>query len=84
MGKYNRECKGVTIDVYDVLRAFNVTNPALQHLVKKALCAGLRGHKDKEQDLLEIMESATRAVELEREEVVEDKPYLMKWQVEKD
>jgi hypothetical protein len=65
MGKYNRECKGVTIDVYDVLLAFNVTNPALQHLVKKALCAGLRGHKDKEQDLHEILESAKRAVELE-------------------
>lgn len=67
MGKYNRECKGVTIDVYDVLVAFNVTNPALQHLVKKALCAGLRGHKNKEQDMAEIMESAQRAVELEAE-----------------
>ena len=65
MSKYNRVCKGVTIDVYDVLTAFNVTNPALQHLVKKALCAGLRGHKDKAQDMAEILESAKRAVELE-------------------
>lgn len=65
MSKYNRVCKGVTIDVYDVLTAFNVTNPALQHLVKKALCAGLRGHKDKAQDMVEILESAKRAVELE-------------------
>lgn len=70
MGKYNRECKGVTIDVYDVLLAFNVTNPALQHLVKKALCAGLRGHKDKQQDMAEILESAKRAVELETEDIV--------------
>lgn len=67
MSKYNRVCKGVTIDVYDVLTAFNVTNPALQHLVKKALCAGLRGHKDKAQDMAEILESAKRAVELEKE-----------------
>ena len=77
MSKYNRVCKGVTLDVYDVLAAFNVTNPALQHLVKKALCAGLRGHKDRAQDMAEILESAKRAVELE----APAKSY--KWQVEK-
>ena len=65
MSKYDRPCKGVTIDVYDVLKAFEVTNPALQHLIKKALCAGLRGHKDKEQDLLEVLASAKRAIDLE-------------------
>lgn len=65
INKYNRPCKGATIDVYDVLQAFEVTNPALQHLIKKALCAGLRGHKDREQDLSEILESAKRAIELE-------------------
>lgn len=64
-GKYDRQCKGIAIDVYDVLQAFEVTNPALQHLIKKALCAGLRGHKDREQDLNEILESAKRAIELE-------------------
>jgi len=63
--KYSRQCKGATIDVYDVLQAFEVTNPALQHLIKKALCAGLRGHKDREQDMNEILESAKRAIELE-------------------
>ena len=78
MSKYNRVCKGVTLDVYDVLAAFNVTNPALQHLVKKALCCGLRGHKDKAQDMAEILESAKRAVELE----APAKSYK-KWQVEK-
>lgn len=64
--KYNRQCKGVTIDVYDVLKAFNVTDPALQHLVKKALCAGLRGYKTMQQDLQEVLESAKRAVELNK------------------
>lgn len=63
--KYNRPCKGVTIDVYDVLQAFNVTNPALQHLVKKALAVGQRGHKDKMEDLCDILASAQRAIELE-------------------
>lgn len=62
--KYSRQCKGVTIDVYDVLKAFEVTDPALQHLIKKALCAGLRGHKNKEQDLIDILDSANRALEL--------------------
>lgn len=64
--KYNRQCKGVTIDVYDVLKAFEVTDPALQHLVKKALCAGLRGHKTMQQDLEDVLESAKRAVELNK------------------
>lgn len=66
--KYNRQCKGVTIDVYDVLKAFEVTDPALQHLIKKALCAGLRGHKNKEQDLVDIFDSAKRALELYHDE----------------
>lgn len=65
MNKYDRPCKGITIDVYDVLQAFNVDNPALQHLIKKALCSGLRGHKDRLQDVREVLESAKRAVELE-------------------
>ena len=64
--KYLRECKGVKIDVYDVLKAFNVTDPALQHLIKKALCTGLRGHKTREQDLQDVLDSAKRAVELNK------------------
>ena len=55
---------GLIIDVYDVLKAFEVTNPALQHLIKKALCAGLRGHKNIEQDMQDIIDSAVRAKEL--------------------
>lgn len=64
--KYLREIKpGVFVDVYDVLIAWNVTNPALQHLIKKALQAGERGHKSREQDLQDIIDSAIRAKELE-------------------
>lgn len=65
--KYQRDLKGVKVDVYDVLKAFNVTCPALQHLAKKALCAGLRGHKDLEIDLNDILASAQRAIELNKE-----------------
>lgn len=64
--KYQREIKpGVFVDVYDVLKAFEVTNPALQHLVKKALAVGQRGHKDATEDLQDIIDSAVRAKELE-------------------
>jgi hypothetical protein len=52
-------------DVYDVLKAFEVTNPALQHLIKKALKVGNRGHKDIETDLQDIIDSAVRAKEIE-------------------
>lgn len=64
--KYSREIKsGVHVDVYDVLKAWDVRNPALQHLVKKALQAGNRGHKDLMEDLRDIMDSGKRAIELE-------------------
>jgi hypothetical protein len=63
--KYHREIKPhVYIDMYDVLKAFRVTCPALQHLIKKALAAGERGHKSKLQDLDDIIDSAIRAREL--------------------
>lgn len=65
--KYTRTLKGQKVDVYDVLKAFNVTDPALQHLIKKALCCGLRGHKDQAQDLQDIVDSAKRAVELSKD-----------------
>ncbi|MGL4353258.1 MAG: hypothetical protein ACRCTP_04900 [Aeromonas popoffii] len=69
LGKYDREIIGmcgtrVIVDVYRVLDAFSTQNPILDHLIKKALCAGLRGHKDRGQDLTDILHSAHKAVEL--------------------
>ena len=63
--KYTKAIHGVSVDVYDVLQAWGVSNPALQHLIKKALQCGQRGHKDNAQDLQDIIESAIRAKELE-------------------
>lgn len=54
------------IDVYMVLKLFNVTDPCLQHIVKKALCAGQRGHKDLERDLKDILDTAKRAVDINK------------------
>lgn len=57
----------VIVDVYRVLDAYKVSCPALAHLIKKALCVGLRGHKDTEQDLQDIIDSAVEAQRLHAE-----------------
>jgi len=67
MSKYKRTIKGIEIDVYDILKCYNITNPALQHAIKKLLMPGDRGHKNIEQDLKEAKESIDRAIELEKE-----------------
>ena len=69
---YNKPILGkdgitTTVDVYRVLDAFNVTNSQLQHIVKKALCAGQRGHKDYLRDLQDIVDSAKNAIEMEKQ-----------------
>jgi hypothetical protein len=63
--KYQVSCKGIDIDVYDVLNAFKVKNPAIQHAIKKLLKGGERGVKSKVQDYTEAIESINRAIELE-------------------
>ena len=66
--KYHREIKkGVLVDVYDVLSAFEVVNPAMQHALKKMLAPGKRGAKDAIQDMQEAIQSIERAIELEKE-----------------
>jgi len=55
----------ISVDVYDILAAWNVTNPATQHAIKKLLMPGTRGHKSTEQDLREARDSIERAIELE-------------------
>lgn len=65
--KYAVDCKGRSIDVYDVLNAFAVTCPATQHAIKKLLMPGKRGHKSERGDLLEARASIDRAIDLARE-----------------
>jgi hypothetical protein len=62
LNRYRRVLRGgATLDVYDVLDAFKVDNPAVQHALKKMLCAGSRGHKDYMQDIQEAIDSLERA-----------------------
>ncbi|PNQ53705.1 hypothetical protein C1141_19855, partial [Vibrio agarivorans] len=65
MNKYNRNIHGVTLDVYDVLYAFGVTNPADAHAIKKLLMPGQRGVKDANQDRREAIQAIERAIALE-------------------
>lgn len=71
IGEHSHYFKDVSklevIDVYAVLELFGVTNPCMQHIVKKALCTGKRGHKDFAKDLQDIADTANRAVELNKQ-----------------
>ena len=58
-----------TIDVYRVLHLFNVTDPCIQHAVKKLLVAGGRGAgKDINKDIQEAIDSLQRFHEMRQED----------------
>ena len=65
VSKYHVQIKGLWVDVYDILTAYSVTNPADAHAIKKMLCPGRRGAKDGIQDRREAIVSLQRAIELE-------------------
>lgn len=53
------------LDVYRVLDLYKVTNPCLQHAIKKLLVPGGRGAgKEFEQDIREASDSLNRALQL--------------------
>lgn len=56
------------IDVYRVLELFEVGDPAIQHAVKKLLCAGGRGAKTMPQDVQEAIDSLNRWKEMRKED----------------
>lgn len=73
--KYSRKIKTIVVDgidhdiyvdVYDVLTAFNTTNKANDHAIKKQLATGQRGVKGVIQDLTEARDSLNRAIEIEK------------------
>lgn len=72
MIKYKHYYKDVkhldAVDVYRVLELFNVTDPCLQHAIKKLLCAGNRGAKDEERDVEEAIDTLGRYLDMRVEE----------------
>jgi hypothetical protein len=51
-----------------VLDLFNVDNHCIGHAVKKLLCSGQRGAKDKQQDVQEAISSLLRYLEMQTED----------------
>ena len=71
--KYNRPIIGLDgaktiVDVYRVLVAFGITDPELQHSLKKLLNLGIRGKGDYTQDLDEAILSLQKMKERKEQE----------------
>ena len=62
ISKYNK------LDIYRILKLYEVNDPCLQHAIKKLLCAGKRGVKNQTQDINEAILSLKRFVEMQGED----------------
>ena len=69
--KYGHYFKDVShlkkIDVYRVVDLWEITDPALQHALKKVLAAGKRGAKNQLQDVAEAIDSLVRFQDMQAE-----------------
>jgi hypothetical protein len=65
---YFRPCPYDNIDVYRIIDIFEITCPAAQHVLKKVIATGKRGHKDVKRDWEDIIDSAQRKLEMLAEE----------------
>ena len=69
--KYGHYFKDVShlkkIDVYRVIDLWEITDPALQHALKKVLAAGKRGAKNQMQDVTEAIDSLVRFQDMQAE-----------------
>lgn len=65
---YYRECPYENIDVYRIIDIFEITCPAAQHILKKVIATGKRGHKDLQRDWEDIVDSAKRKIEMLEED----------------
>ena len=62
ISKYNK------LDIYRILSLYDVTDPCLQHSLKKLLCAGKPGAKNQTQDINEAILSLKRFLEMQGED----------------
>lgn len=56
------------LDIYRLLRTYQVSDPCLQHAIKKLMCAGSRGYKDQEKDVREAIDTLHRFLEMNAED----------------
>jgi hypothetical protein len=79
---YFKPCPFDDVDIYRVLSMFGVTDPCLQHAIKKLLVAGQRGAKADagwtvEKDVQEAIDTLLRFQEMRREEANVAKPLVV-------
>lgn len=73
---YFKPCPYDTLDVYRVINIFGVTDPCIQHALKKLLCSGVRGHKDQAKDIQDVIDTLERWKQMcEEDDKVECKPF---------
>ena len=66
---YFKPCPYDTLDVYRVINIFGVTDPCIQHALKKLLCSGVRGHKDQSKDIQDVIDTLERWKQMREEDV---------------
>ena len=62
INRYEVTIRGSSLDVYDILKAYKVTDHAIAHALKKLLMAGKRGLKSESQDILEAKQAIGRYI----------------------
>ena len=65
---YFKPCPYNTLDVYRVINIFGVTDPCIQHALKKLLCSGVRGHKDQSKDIQDVIDTLERWKQMREED----------------
>ena len=65
---YFKPCPYDTLDVYRVISIFGVSDPCIQHALKKLLCSGVRGHKDQAKDIQDVIDTLERWKQMREED----------------
>ena len=64
---YAYDYKGIRLDPYRILSVYNVTDPAIQHAIKKLLRCG-DSVKSVEQDIAEVIDTLRRKQQMMEED----------------
>lgn len=65
---YFKKCGYDYVDVYRVLKMFDVTDPCISHACKKLLVSGGRGFKDINHDIQDVIDTLVRWQEMQKED----------------
>lgn len=65
---YFKKCGYDYVDVYRILKMFDVTDPCISHACKKLLVTGGRGFKDIDHDIQDVIDTLVRWQEMRKED----------------